>query len=277
MKHLFALFVVLFALSACGKKEEPAEPAAANEPAAVEAPAETPDETATPAAGTDPEETIQVVEESAAVEEADEGEAILLAMADEDEAPREWKFREGQHYERLVPTQPIVGSADKIEVAEVFQYTCPHCFTLDPAINQWADELDPDARFVRLPAVFNRAAQVHAQMYYTAELLASNGILDDFGQFHTAAFNEIHRRGNRLVSVDAIERLFARFGVSGEDFNKTWNSFPVNQKMRVGGDLVRRYNVSSVPMVVVNGKYRVSNQANLLEIIDELLIREGLR
>jgi thiol:disulfide interchange protein DsbA len=276
MKHLFALFVVLFAVSACGKKDEAPQPAA-DEPAAVEAPAGTADETATPATESDPDETLQVVEESAAVEEADEDEAIVLAMADPDEAPREWKFKEGRDYERLVPTQPTVGSADKIEVAEVFQYTCPHCFSLDPTLNKWAAELDPDARFVRIPAVFNRAAQVHAQMYYTAELLASNGVLDDFGQFHTAAFNEIHRRGNRLVSQDAIERLFARFGVSAEDFNKTWNSFPVNQKMRVGADLTRRYNVASVPTVIVNGKYRVSNQADLLDIIDELLVREGLR
>ena len=275
MKQLFALFVIAFALAACGKKEEVPETAAPEEPAAVEAPADTADET--PAAESGPDETLQVVEESAAVEVADEDEAIVLAMADGDEAPREWKFKEGQHYERLVPTQPTVGSADKIEVAEVFQYTCPHCFSLDPTLSKWADELDPDARFVRIPAVFNRAAQVHAQMYYTAELLASNGTLDDFGQFHTAAFNEIHRRGNRLVSVDAIARLFARFGVSQEDFDKAWNSFPVNQKMRVGADLARRYNVSSVPTIVVNGKYRVSNQANLLEIIDELLVREGLR
>ncbi len=276
MKHLFALFVVLLALSACGKKDEAQVPAATDEPVAVEAPAEATDDTATPEAEAVQEETI-VVEESAAVEEADEDQAIVLAMADTDEAPRDWKFKEGRDYERLVPTQPIVGSADKIEVAEVFQYTCPHCFTLDPSISQWAGELDTDARFVRIPAQFNRAAQVHAQMFYTAELLASNGTLEDFGQFHTAAFNEIHRRGNRLVSVDAIERLFARFGVSGEDFGKAWNSFPVNQKMRVGADLVRRYNISSVPMIVVNGKYRVSNQANLLEIIDELLAREGLR
>jgi len=275
MKQLFALFVIVFALAACGKKEEVPETAAPEEPAAVEAPADTADET--PAVESGPDETLQVVEESAAVEVADEDEAIVLAMADGDEAPREWKFKEGQHYERLVPTQPTVGSADKIEVAEVFQYTCPHCFSLDPTLSKWADELDPDARFVRIPAVFNRAAQVHAQMYYTAELLASNGTLDDFGQFHTAAFNEIHRRGNRLVSVDAIARLFARFGVSQEDFDKAWNSFPVNQKMRVGADLARRYNVSSVPTIVVNGKYRVSNQANLLEIIDELLVREGLR
>ena len=132
-------------------------------------------------------------------------------------------------------------------------------------------------RFVRIPAIFNRAAQVHAQLYYTAELLAASGSLQDFDEFHSTVFDEYHRRGNRLMSVESIERLFARFGVSSEDFNKNWSSFPVNQKVRVAADLGRRYGVQSVPTVIVNGKYRVPNTRNVLEIIDELLVREGLR
>lgn len=276
MKQLFALLVVLVLLAACSKEEPAQEPVA--DQAAVEA--EAPDTSTEEMPGTDDEateETLEVVEESAAVEEDAEDEAIVLAMADTEAAPREWKYKEGQHYDRLLPTQPTVGGADKIEVAELFMYSCPHCFTLDPRLTQWEKTLPPEVRFVRIPAIFNRAAQLHAQLYYTAELLAANGALPDFNQFHTAVFNEFHRRNNRLVSVDAIERLFARFGVSSEDFNKTWNSFPVNQKMRVAGDLARRYNASSVPTIVVNGKYRVSNQQELLEIIEELLAREGVR
>ena len=113
-------------------------------------------------------------------------------------------------------------------------------------------------------------------MYYTAELLAADGTLQEFDRFHGAVFDEFHRRGNRLVSVDSIERLFGRFGVSADDFNKAWNSFPVNQKIRVAADLGRRYGAASVPMIIVNGKYRVPNSRDLLDIIDELLAREGL-
>ncbi len=275
MKHLIALLVVLVALAACGKQEQAQEPAAEQAPVAAETPDSTIEGTEPVAETTD--ETLEVVEESAAVEEEAGDEAIVLAMADTDAPARDWKYKEGQHYDRLVPAQPTVGGADKIEVTELFMYSCPHCFTLDPTLHAWAAELPPEVRFVRVPAIFNRAAQLHAQMFYTAELLAANGTLPDFDQFHTAVFNEFHRRNNRLVSVDAIERLFARFGVSGEDFEKTWNSFPVNQKIRVAGDLGRRYNASSVPTIVVNGKYRVANQQELLEIIEELLAREGLR
>ncbi|MDH3577697.1 MAG: thiol:disulfide interchange protein DsbA/DsbL, partial [Gammaproteobacteria bacterium] len=62
-----------------------------------------------------------------------------------------------------------------------------------------------------------------------------------------------------------------------------WSSFEVNQKLRVADDLVRRYSISSVPSIVVNGKYRTTSTeaggsyTKLMELIDELTIREGLR
>ena len=279
MKHFIWVAAIALTLGACGKEEQPET--VADEAAAIEAPAPeaaadeaTAEESAT--------ETLEVVEESAAVEEP-EDEPIVLAVADTQDAPaREWKYKEGQHYFRLVPTQPTVGTADKIEVAEAFMYSCPHCFTLEPYINRWAANKDPAVRFVRTPATWNQAAALHAQIYYTQDILGRNDILKDAATFHQTVFTEFHQRGNRLTSVSSIEKLFARFGVSAEDFNKTWNSFEVNSRMRQGADLVRRYGVSSVPAIVVNGKYRTSaadagGYDELLELIDELTVREGLR
>ena len=229
------------------------------------------------------EETLEVVEESAAVEETTDDEPIVLAMANtSDVAAREWKFKEGRHYFRMVPTQPTVGGADKIEVAELFMYSCPHCYTMEPFIKEWVADIDPGVRFVRIPAQWNRLAVLHAQIYYTHEILARNGMLENPQGLHEAMFEEFHRRGNRLTSEGDIMRVFNRFGVSEDDFRKTWGSFEVNQKMRVGADLGRRYNVTSVPTVVVNGKYRTSaadagGYDELMELIDELTVREGLR
>ena len=225
------------------------------------------------------EETMQVVEESAGAEEESQDEPIKLAMADDpaETAARDWKFREGRDYFRLVPTQPTIGSADRIEVAEFFLYSCPHCFTIDSAVEEWSADLDPGVRFLRVPAIFNRVAQVHAQLFYSAELLAANGTLKDPAAFHTTVFVEFHQRGNRLLNEDAAQKLFERFGVPAAEFDKAWGSFPVDQKMRIATDLVRRYGINAVPAFVVNGKYRVPNTANVLEVIDELLVREGLR
>ena len=276
-------FVAGLALFACSSEE----PATTEPEAVVEDTA--PETVADPAtADTGDEAQPELVEESAA--DTDEEEAadqpILLARQTEDAdatvAPREWKYSEGQHYHRLVPTQPTVGGADKVEVAEVFWYGCPHCFTFESAINNWAESVPASARFIRIPAVWNPLAKLHGRLYYTEEVLARNDTLADADGFHAAVFIEFHRKANRLTSEDAIQRLFERFGVSKDDFLNTWNSFEVNQKIRVADDLVRRYNVTGVPAMVVNGKYRTGasdagSYPKLLEVVDELIERETMR
>ena len=278
MKQLSVISIVLLLLAACGQ-EEPATPAVEEQPAVeVEAVETVSDEVA---ADEVVEEVLEVVEESAAEPEAGE-QAILLARADTKPAQQEWQFTEGQHYHRLVPTQPKIGGADKIEVAEFFYYQCPHCFTFEPIIKGWVEDKPANVRFVQVPAMWNQMLALHGRMFYTNEVLARNGIIEDAEAFNTAVYQEIHRRNNRLLSETAIQKLFERFGVSADDFDATWNSFEVDQKVRVAADLARRYSIASTPTIVVNGKYRTSGAeagtyGKLLELIDELVARESIR
>jgi len=278
MKQLSVISIVLLLLAACGQ-EEPATPAVEEQPAVeVEAVETVSDEVA---ADEVVEEVLEVVEESAAEPEAGE-QAILLARADTKPAQQEWKFTEGEHFVRLVPTQPTIGGADRVEVAEFFYYQCPHCFTFEPIIKGWAEDKPANVRFVQVPAMWNQMLVLHGRMFYTNEVLARNGVIKDAEAFNTAVYEEIHRRNNRLLSEAAIQKLFERFGVSADDFDATWNSFEVDQKMRVAADLARRYSIASTPTIVVNGKYRTGGAeagtyGKLLELIDELVARESIR
>jgi len=284
MKRLsiVALFASM-ALAACGGAEPPATveqpaPAGQQEEATMEMPAaeavaEVVEEDAQP----------EMVEESAAEEVAvEEDKPIILAQAEPPAPPQDWKFTEGQHYQRMVPTQPTVGGADKIEVAEIFWYGCNHCYDFEPFINRWKETKPANVRFVRIPAMWNPLVKLHAQLYYAEEVLVKNGKIAEPEQFRAAVFAEYHRRGNRLASIDAIQTLFEKHGVSANDFQNAWGSFEVSQKMRVGEDLGRRYAITGVPTVVVNGKYRTGageagSYPKLLELIDELIVRESLR
>ncbi|MDJ0904428.1 MAG: DsbA family protein [Woeseiaceae bacterium] len=279
MKHWIALSLALLVLAACGKNE-PAQPQPA-EQAATDATA-----VEQPVAVTEPEPQEEVaeaivVEESAA--EPEEGEqAIVLAQAEVPAANYDWQFEEGKHYVRLVPAQPTWGGADKIEVTEFFYYLCPHCYNFEPLLQEWQETKPANVRFVQVPAMWNQILILHARMYFTAEALARNGIIDDAVAFHAAVYSEIHRRNNRLTSEAAVQSLFERFNVSEEDFTSTWNSFEVDQKLRISADLARRYSVSSTPTVVVNGKYRfgapeAGSYPKVIEVIDELILRESAR
>ena len=85
-----------------------------------------------------------------------------------------------------------------------------------------------------------------------------------------------------MASEASIQKIFETHGVSAEDFSTTWSSFEVAQKLRVAQDLSRRYSITSVPAVVVNGKYRTGaseagGYPKLMELIDELTVREAAR
>ncbi len=226
----------------------------------------------------------EMVEESAAEDEEEQVEdrPLLLAQADVPATAQEWKYEEGTHFARMVPTQPTVGGADKIEVAEIFWYGCNHCYDFETYVNRWLETKPANVRFVRIPAVWNPLVKLHAQLYYTEEVLVKNGKIANPEQFRAAVFAEYHRRGNRMASESAIQAVFERHGVSAEDFTSTWNSFEVAQKLRVAQDLARRYSVASVPTIVVNGKYRsgaveAGGYPPLMELIDELIERELVR
>lgn len=279
MKYLITLVSLALVCSACSK-EEPAAPTEAVT-AAEEQAVDTVDSAPDSSVPESESESLVVVEESAADPEPQD-KSILLARADDPVEVHNWKYEEGRHFTRLVPTQPIVGGADKIEVAEVFMYSCPHCYDLEGHINRWEESKDPGVRLVRIPAVFNQLAQMHAQIYYTESFLAKSGKLKDQHGFRNMVFQEFHQRGNRLSSIASIQSIFERAGVSEDDFNRTWNSFEVNQALRLGADLARRYNIASVPAIIVNGKYKTDTgmaggYPELIELIDELTVREGLR
>jgi thiol:disulfide interchange protein DsbA len=283
MKYLSIVVAALAILIAgwifvSGREQAP-EPVMAPAETAVEAIAETIAVEPPPADDAGEQELVE--ESSGDEEEAQEDQPIILAQADTSMEERDWTFSEGTHFSRMVPAQPTVGGAEKIEVAEFFWYGCNHCFDFEPYVKRWAEGIPANVRFVQVPALWNPLVKLHGQLFYTEEVLATNGKLVDRDGFRNAVFLEIHRRGNRLASDSAIYEVFGRFGVAEEDFKATWGSFEVAQKMQVAEDLSRRYGLTSVPMVVVNGKYKTSageagSYPKLLELVDELIEREEL-
>ena len=198
-------------------------------------------------------------------------ERIVLAQAAP--MPASGRFELGRHYERLPAAQGTSSSPDQIEVAEVFWYGCVHCYTFDPYLENWLEDLPEDVSFVRIPAVWNALLQMHARAFYASEAL---GVNEDV---HSAFFREIHINRNGLDSQTALAVFFASHGVDTADFNAAYESFAVNTRMNRADELARRYRISSVPTVIVNGKYTTDasmagSYEELMELIDELVAME---
>lgn len=183
------------------------------------------------------------------------------------------ELRAGRDYRAIDPPQPTSSEAGQVEVAEIFQYSCPACFRIEPMIEQWKAQKADYVNLVRLPASWNPLSRVHAQAYYTAEAL---GKLEEM---HQAFFNEIHVEGNLLETENALAAFFGLFGVDERTFRNTFNAFSVHTKVQRADELIRRYRVTATPNIVVNGKYltdgtMAGSYDRWFAIIDALAERE---
>ena len=184
------------------------------------------------------------------------------------------KYTEGTEYQRLSTPQPTTSS-DKIEVVELFWYGCPHCNDLEPFITKWLETKPDDVEFVRLPAIVGPRWELLARAYFTAELL---GVLD---KTHPALFESIHVKNQKYTNEEQLMDFFVSQGVSEEEFKSAYNSFAVSVKMNNAKLMTRRYAITGVPTVIVNGKFSTSGKyaggnANLIKVIDFLVAQERM-
>jgi len=177
------------------------------------------------------------------------------------------------YYQAVAAPQPTAAAEGKIEVAEFFWYGCPHCYSLEPHINQWAENKPDDVEFQRMPAVLNKTWIPHARAYYTAEKL---GILE---QIHRPLFDALHRDRKRVFSDDELRDFFLEHGVDAATFDRVYGSSEVDTRVKQALILGQRYRLTGVPTIIVNGKYMTSGTLarsfdNMMEVINALVERE---
>jgi len=190
------------------------------------------------------------------------------------------KWVAGVNYRPLVPAQPTDAPPGKVEVVEVFWYGCPHCYALDPYIESWRKTKPAYIEFRRVPVTWQPVHQSHAKLFYTFEALGKEDAV------HNAVFAEMHDKKNYMyMQGDDKETLAAQIafakahGISEADFTGAWNSFTVQTSMQKADELVHRYHVDGVPLLVINGKYvtdvnMAGSQANVMSIVSDLAASE---
>lgn len=163
-------------------------------------------------------------------------------------APSSTRFIEGQHYKKLTGV-PKYEATEQVPVAEFFSYGCPHCFKMERILQEWHGSIPASIHFERVPAYWNPSFELLAKAYYTMVVL---GVEDSV---HDRIFETIHVRRQNLGSKAAIKQVFVDAGVSGDDFDKTFESFAVQQKMKMASQLFKTFGLKHVPVFVVGGQY----------------------
>lgn len=163
---------------------------------------------------------------------------------------RQQTIEEGRDFTRVLPVQPTSVAPGQVEVLEFFWYGCPHCYRAEPAIEQWRENLPEGVVFRRIPATLSRGWVTMSQAYYTAEVL---GVLESM---HPAFFAAFHENGTMLANEDQLAAYFKEHaGVEEAAFREAFNSIQVSSRVQRADALSRRYRISGVPAMAVNGKY----------------------
>ena len=264
---------MLALLAACSGPPSTPAPEAAPPPAATTpapaAPADSPPAAVTPAPAA-----------KAAAAPAEESKLEKVATLPPAGQLPSGKWVAGVNYRPLVPAQPTDAPPGKVEVVEVFWYGCPHCYALDPYIESWRKTKPAYIEFHRVPVTWQPVHQSHARLFYTLEALGKEDAV------HNAVFAEMHDKKNYMfMQGDEKETMAAQIafakahGISEADFTNAWNSFTVQTSMQKADELVHRYHVDGVPLLVINGKYvtdvnMAGSQANVMSIVSDLAASE---
>jgi len=206
-------------------------------------------------------------EEGVASKSADKAKASdSLALAD---------LVEGKDYEIINPTMQTDAPKGKVEVIELMWLGCPHCYTLEPAMLKYRKNHPEFIDFKQVPAMLNPSWAKDANTYYIADILDPTGEKE----LITQLFQAIHDQRRNLRNPATLLRLFKQFGYTEEQVNNVKSSMAYKAKLKRALEIGVASKAQSVPVVLINGKYRTSvymagSEERLFQIIDVLTKKE---
>jgi thiol:disulfide interchange protein DsbA len=165
------------------------------------------------------------------------------------------QLAEGKDFLRLKNTQEVESGA-KIEVIEFYSYGCNHCRDLEEYLGPWIKKVPADVAFKRVPVAFQPAWVVLGKIYYTLEALGREDLTPK-------VFSSIHSAGVKLYDEKVFFEWAGSNGLDAKKVQEMWGSFAINSKMNRAKTLAANYQVDSVPMLFVDGKFKV--QPHLLK------------
>jgi thiol:disulfide interchange protein DsbA len=179
----------------------------------------------------------------------------------------------GVDYVELAKPQPYAPADGRIEVAEVFSYTCPHCAHFEPMLLEWRARQPADVRFTPVAGLFGANPEPFARAFYAAESLGVRA------KTHEAMFDALHGARTldpQAATPQAIAAVYAGSGVAPAQFTAAMASAATTAAIKHANDFIQASGVDGTPGIVVAGKYRVTGKTmeDMLRITTHLVAKE---
>ena len=174
------------------------------------------------------------------------------------------KWEAGKAYQLIDPPVPT-STGNKVEVLEVFSYACPHCAHFQTYADKLKASLPKNAQFTLMPADFQPRWVAFARGFYVAKGL---GLVE---KTHQAMFDAIYRDHRPLDSLNDIAEFYTGYGADKDSFLSTMQSFVIDGDIAHIREMEGKYGVDSTPTLIINGKYRVTANAEQNIGFDEMV------
>jgi thiol:disulfide interchange protein DsbA len=155
---------------------------------------------------------------------------------------------EGRNFTQQSTPQPV-AVAGKIEVIEFFGYWCPHCRSLEPALEEWARKLPTDVNFRRVPVAWQAAQEPYQRLYFALESVAAAPLI------HQKVFQAVQLQGMRLEVPAALAAFASANGIDAKKLADAMSGFAVASKARVATQVAQAYRIDGVPALAIHGRY----------------------
>ena len=171
-----------------------------------------------------------------------------------------------------ISTEKQQESKDII-IYEFFWYGCPHCYNLEPTMDRIEADLEKDTKVVKLPVALRDSWIPHAKLYYALKQM------NKVDEVHNLIFEEIHLEDNRLNTEQRMIDFLGKHGIDTKEFSEKYNSFGTEARIKKASNLAKKYQIDSVPTIIINGKFLtsgsyVSSYDELYSVVNLLVERE---
>lgn len=181
----------------------------------------------------------------------------------------------GKHYVEIEGKQ-----TSKPEVAEYFSFYCTHCYKAEPFMHNVKKLLPLPSQFVKNHVDGMPGKSIEVEHFLTKALVTAR-LLDVEDKMVDVIFSYIHQGKADFSTAKQVRNLFLLNDVTGDEFDKAFNSFKVNMAantMRINTSALRKQGIGSVPTLIINGKYKpihkaLKTQREYLELIIFLLTK----
>lgn len=161
-------------------------------------------------------------------------------------------YEEGVHYTMIDPQRgvPQKQGLGNNEVVEYFSFSCPGCFSFEPSIKALVNS-QPSINFRRVHMPFGGPkARLSQKVFVVMELL--NAV-----KHNDTIFNRIHVKRNVFDNDKEIIDFFQELGYERAKIEQVMKSFTADTLIRKMNKEASKLKISSVPSIIVNGKYMI--------------------